>query len=184
MTPCHSSGKTHKAQRNPCPVSLMPPRQECCPSPRRRYRPRTVSSLLATASTCAPSAKGMTNLSDILVAHSADLLDIGRTLRHVLEGVAKQDELVLLRLGDLDVDTGLEGDVAHNLLADEVTASPESASSWPRIPQQPQAPISVPHSQPLHSTLRLRPGKTYRISTFQRPVSAFLSTLTLMGKWA
>lgn len=163
----------------------MPPRQECCPSPRRRYRPRTVSSLLATASsTCAPSGKGMTNLSDILVAHSADLLDIGRTLRHVLEGVAKQDELVLLRLGDLDVDTGLEGDVADNLLSDEVTASPESASSLPRISQQSQSPISVPNSQPLHPALSFHPGKTYRISTFQRPVSAFLSTLTLMGKWA
>ena len=80
-----------------------------------------------------PPAGGweQTNLSDILVAHPADLLDIGRTLRDILEGVARQDELVLLRLGDLNVDTGPEGDVPHNLLADKVTASLELASSLP-----------------------------------------------------
>lgn len=126
----------------------------------------------------------MTNLSDILVAHPADLLDIGRTLRDVLERVAQQDELVLLRLGDLDVDTGLEGDVADNLFADEVTTSPESASSLPRISRQPQSQSLPSIPQPLHTALPFHPGKTYRISTFQRPVSAFLSTLTLMGKWA
>ena len=61
-----------------------------------------------------------TYLSDILVSHSADLLDIGRTLRHVLEVVANQDELILLVLGDLDVDALLHDDAADNLLADEV----------------------------------------------------------------
>lgn len=60
-------------------------------------------------------------LSDILVSHSADLLDIGGALRHVLEGVAEQDKLILLGGGGLDFDTGLHNDAANDLLADEVS---------------------------------------------------------------
>jgi hypothetical protein len=59
-------------------------------------------------------------LSDILVAHPADLLDIGSALRDVLQVVAEQDDLVLLVLGDLDVDALGHLHPSHNLLADEV----------------------------------------------------------------
>lgn len=60
-------------------------------------------------------------LSDILVSHSADLLDVGSALGNTLEGVAGQDQLVLLGLGDLDLDTALHNDPPDNLLADEVS---------------------------------------------------------------
>lgn len=63
-----------------------------------------------------------TYLTDILVAHPADLLDISSGLGDTLEGVAGEDKLILLGLGDLDIDTGLHNDAADDLLADEVAA--------------------------------------------------------------
>lgn len=63
----------------------------------------------------------MTYLTDILVPHLADLLDIGGALGDVLQAVAEQDELILLVLGDLDIDTLVHDDAADDLLADEVT---------------------------------------------------------------
>ena len=63
----------------------------------------------------------MPYLSDILVSHSADLLDIGGALGDVLEVVAGEDELVLLGGRGLDLDTGLHDDAADELLADEVS---------------------------------------------------------------
>lgn len=63
-------------------------------------------------------------LSDILVSHPADLLDVCGGLGDSLEGVAGQDQLVLLGLGDLDIDTGLHDDSANELLADEVSVQP------------------------------------------------------------
>jgi hypothetical protein len=60
-------------------------------------------------------------LSDILVSHPADLLNIGSALRHSLEGVTAQDELILLGGGDDDLNTGLHDDLSQDLLADEVT---------------------------------------------------------------
>lgn len=59
-------------------------------------------------------------LSDILVADLADLLNIGSTLRDVLDRVAREDELVLLRRRDGDVDALGHDHAADNLLADEV----------------------------------------------------------------
>lgn len=108
------------------------PRQ-CCPSRRRRYRQGTASRVSKTE----PSFAGLlstspniswsiiafaTYLTDILVAHPADLLDISSGLGDTLEGVAGEDELILLGLGDLDIDTGLHNDAADDLLADEVAA--------------------------------------------------------------
>jgi hypothetical protein len=61
------------------------------------------------------------HLSDILVSHSADLLDIGGALRDGLERVALEDQLILLGLGDLDLNTGSDGNLADELLADEVS---------------------------------------------------------------
>lgn len=60
-------------------------------------------------------------LTDILVSHSADLLDVCRALGYSLKRVTSDGQLVLLALGDLDIDTTLHGDPAHELLADEVT---------------------------------------------------------------
>lgn len=65
--------------------------------------------------------RGKTNLSDILVSHSADLLNIGRTLRNVLDGVTLEDELILLVLGRLNIDTLLHDNSSDDLLADEVS---------------------------------------------------------------
>jgi hypothetical protein len=60
-------------------------------------------------------------LSDILVSHSADLLDVGSTLRHVLERVAREDELILLVGGNLDIDTLGHDDTADDLLSNKVS---------------------------------------------------------------
>ena len=69
---------------------------------------------------------GLAYLSDILVADSADLLDVGGALGNVLEGVAAEDQLILLGLGDLDVNTLLHDDAADELLANEVAVKVES----------------------------------------------------------
>lgn len=62
----------------------------------------------------------ITHLTDILVPHFAHLLDISRRLRHVLDRVTRQLQLILLVLARLDLDTRLHDDLADNLLADEV----------------------------------------------------------------
>lgn len=120
----------HKETRGPggCPKFTHPRR--CCPSPRRTYRPRTVVfvSQIARREPCLVLFKADKEhevrepyLTDILVSHSANLLDVCRALGHSLERVASDGQLILLALGDLDVDTTLHGDPAHELLTDEVT---------------------------------------------------------------
>jgi hypothetical protein len=59
-------------------------------------------------------------LTDILVADLADLLNVGGTLRDVLDGVSAENELILLGLGSLNIDTRAHGDTANDLLANEV----------------------------------------------------------------
>lgn len=77
-------------------------------------------------------------LPDILVADTADLLDVGGALGNILEGldshvsasvkkrgkdvsyVSGELELILLVLRDLDVDAGAHQDSADDLLANEV----------------------------------------------------------------
>ncbi len=104
--------------------------QRCCPSPRRRGRPRTIEKDKCQCLHVHKSASGRSlYLPDILVPHSADLLNVGRALRYILEGVAAEDELVLLRLGDLDVDTRLHRHSPHQLLADKVSGSRELSAS-------------------------------------------------------
>lgn len=63
----------------------------------------------------------ITHLTDILVPHFAHLLDISRALGHVLDRVTRQLQLILLVLASLDLDTWLHDNLAHNLLADEVS---------------------------------------------------------------
>lgn len=89
------------------------------PSQRRKDRPRTALTLAPSPRTNLIRPK--TNLSDILVSHPADLLDIGGALGHVLEGVTPQNKLILLGLGRLDINTLLHDDSSDNLLADEVS---------------------------------------------------------------
>jgi len=60
-------------------------------------------------------------LSDILVADLADLLDIGGTLGDVLERVSGQLELILLVLRRLNLNTGPHDNPSYELLADEVS---------------------------------------------------------------
>lgn len=106
-------------------ITAAPPR--CCPSPRRRHRQGTVSRV----SKClhpphlrpTPPGSSMyvpTHLPDILVPDFADLLDVGSALRDSLNRVTAEDELILLGLGDLDVDTVLHRHPPDDLLADEV----------------------------------------------------------------
>lgn len=71
---------------------------------------------------------GASYLSDILVPHPADLLDVCGGLGDGLEGVAAQDELILLRLGDLDIDTLLHDDPADELLTNEVATHPQKSA--------------------------------------------------------
>lgn len=64
---------------------------------------------------------GNAHLSDILVAHSADLLDVGSRLGDILEGVAGELDLILLVWRDDNLDTLGHDDTTNNLLADEVS---------------------------------------------------------------
>lgn len=57
------------------------------------------------------------------------MLDVGSALRHVLQRVARQDQLVLLGLGNLNVNTGAHDDPADQLLADEVATRPPHQQS-------------------------------------------------------
>lgn len=61
------------------------------------------------------------HLSDILVADSADLLDVGSALGDLLEVVTGELQLVLDVLGSLDLDTVGHNDTANELLAQEVS---------------------------------------------------------------
>lgn len=60
------------------------------------------------------------DLSDILVPDSARLLDVCGALGDLLEIVTAEDELILLVLGSLDINTVLSNDLADDLLAQEV----------------------------------------------------------------
>lgn len=60
-------------------------------------------------------------LSDILVSHSGDLLNVSSRLGDVLQRVASEDQLVLLGSGDLHSDTFQNIDSSHLLLSQEVS---------------------------------------------------------------
>lgn len=76
-------------------------------------------------------------LTDILVPHPANLLDVCGALGDGLKRVAAQDQLILLRLGDLDIDTRLHHDPANELLANEVTVDTrQSASPFQLVGQE------------------------------------------------
>lgn len=61
------------------------------------------------------------NLSDILVADSADLLDVGSALGDILKGVAGELKLILNVGGSDDLNTGLGSDTTNVLLTQEVS---------------------------------------------------------------
>lgn len=60
-------------------------------------------------------------LTDILVSDSADLLDVGTVLGNSLQGVTRQDQLVLLGGGVLDGDTIEDLHLSDSLLTQEVS---------------------------------------------------------------
>lgn len=100
-------------------------RQQCWSSRRRRDRQGTVSS---QSSIRWVGRRGCgSNLSDILVPDTASLLDVCGALGDLLNVVTGKDELILLGLGGLNVDTVLHDDLAHNLLAQEVSVPRVSA---------------------------------------------------------
>lgn len=59
-------------------------------------------------------------LSDILVSNLAALLDIRRALGDILNGVAAKDKLILLSLGNFDIDARAHDHPADDFLANEV----------------------------------------------------------------
>lgn len=105
-------------------------------------------------------------LTDILVPHTADLLDVGGGLRDILEVVTGQFDLVLLVLGGDDLNTR-----AHRYAADELLAQ-----------EVPTKFINIRLSGQFLSAMSFAQCKPYLISTSCRPFSLFLSRLTLMGK--
>lgn len=106
-------------------IKFTRPRR-CCPSPTRTDRPRTgtiVNHLIRHR-----AASVSTHLTDILVPHTADLLDVCGALGNILEVITGELELVLDVLRRLDVDTGVHHDPADVLLAQEVAVTHISAS--------------------------------------------------------
>ena len=113
--------------------------QRCYPSPTRRDRQGTIKGtqvnreLAIRMHTC--KWVKISHLPDILVPDSADLLDVGSTLRNILEGVSGQLELVLDVGGGDDLDTGLGSHTTNVLLAEEVSVgSSISVFCSPAIP--------------------------------------------------
>lgn len=88
-----------------------------------RKETRTLMTSLCVLNNVAPlrNVQTVQELSDILVANTADLLDVGGALGDVLEAVSGELELVLDVLGGLDVDTGPHVDPSDDLLANEVS---------------------------------------------------------------
>lgn len=66
-------------------------------------------------------AGNITYLTDILVANTADLLDVGGALGDTLERVTGELELILDVGGGDDLDTSLGSHATHVLLTQEVT---------------------------------------------------------------
>lgn len=90
----------------------------------------------------------ITYLTDILVSHSADLLDVCGGLGHSLERVASDGQLILLALGDLDSDTTLHGDPAHELLANEVSKQQKIVSRHVSLYANNCSPLSFSCEKP------------------------------------
>lgn len=66
-------------------------------------------------------SNNITYLTDILVANTADLLDVGGALGDTLERVTGELELILDVRGGDDLDTSLGSHATHVLLTQEVT---------------------------------------------------------------
>jgi hypothetical protein len=88
-----------------------------------RKETRTLMIRLCVLNNVAPlrNVETVQELSDILVANTASLLDVGGTLRDVLDAVSGKLKLVLDVLGGLDVDSGPHVDPSDDLLANEVS---------------------------------------------------------------
>lgn len=104
--------------------TMLPFSETYIPSKNYIYVSQSVSGSTPNIASARQSVSQNSYLSDILVSHSADLLDVCRALGHSLKGVAGEGQLILLALGDLDSDTTLHSDPAHKLLANEVSVHP------------------------------------------------------------
>ena len=99
---------------------MLTPRQ-CYPSRKHRDRQGTRLRVSENDATRRDRKKSsVADLSDILVPDSARLLDVCGALGDLLEIVTAEDELILLVLGSLDINTVLSNDLADDLLAQEV----------------------------------------------------------------
>lgn len=70
-----------------------------------------------------------TYLPNILVPNSADLLNVCGTLWNVLQRITVELYLILLILGNLYINTWVHGDLANNLLPDEISKVVRSKST-------------------------------------------------------
>jgi hypothetical protein len=88
-----------------------------------RKETRTLMTRLCVLNNVAPlrNVETVQELSDILVAYAAGLLDVGGALGDVLDAVSGELKLVLDVLGGLDVDTRPHVDPSDDLLANEVS---------------------------------------------------------------
>lgn len=111
-----------------------------------------------------------TYLPNILVPNSTDLLNVCGTLWNVLQRIAVELYLILLILGNLYINTWVHGDLANNLLPDEISKIVRSKRRGRGIR--------------LDFLLQNTSFPTYRMSTSKSPLSEFFSILTFMGKWA
>ena len=71
-------------------------------------------------------------LPDIFVPDSTDLLNVGGTLRYIFQGVARNLQLILLRLRYFDVNAGLHSYSSDDLFAKEITVIVKTVSWMPR----------------------------------------------------
>lgn len=110
-----------------------------------------------------------TDLSNILVPHPTDLLNIRRALRHILQRISGDGQFVFLALRYLNINTFVHRDSSNNLLPQEISVT---------MSHQPMPSLGIKFS------FTGSPQVTYRISTSCKPVSEFFSILTLMGKCA
>lgn len=113
-----TSVTTHQGGQPP-----FTPRQ-CYPAPTRTDRQGTVKKIIMSVIK-RDSQKGIwwysSYLTDILVADTADLLDVGSTLGDTLQGVTGDLELILNVGGGDDLNARLGGHTADVLLTQEVS---------------------------------------------------------------
>lgn len=110
---------------------VNPPKHpRCCLSPTRTDRPGTMKlSALALTASYSTTWRLPTYLAYILIPNAADLLDVGGTLRHILQRIPRELYLIFLVLGDFNVHTWVHSDSSNDLLSNEIPVTVRSIGS-------------------------------------------------------